>query len=120
MGIAVRDGEVALAGLVASQTEFELATLLAQGVEGIEGVRNYLIVSPIGARRSRLAASDLQVALTRLWPRASARATVFGQIAMLRGRVQNETDRISMEHITRRVPGVERVINELVVARHAS
>jgi osmotically-inducible protein OsmY len=110
--ININGGVVTLRGVVRGAGQRDIAGQLAAAVEGVVAVRNELVDDPSleGEIGRELATHPLlRLSTTRITIKS------FNGVVTLRGPVLNHIQQITAEAVTRRVMGVRKVVNRLVV-----
>ncbi len=114
--IDARAGTVTLSGVTRSRSSKEMAVRIARSVKGVAAVENHLVVDP-----------DVELAVAQALaadPRTRAGfpgilvGVVFG-VTFLKGAVPTAEMKAAAEEITRKIPGVRSVSNELTVLQEA-
>jgi osmotically-inducible protein OsmY len=117
LAVAVRSGQVTLAGSVADRQEARRAVQLVRQIPGIRGIQDYLVVSKKAKRRDRSLARRVRSAVGSRYPELPVELSVFGDVAVMAGRVPNATYRDRIREIVENQTGVERVVDKLQVQR---
>ena len=117
LAVAVRSGQVTLAGSVADRQEARRAVQLVRQIPGIREIQDYLVVSKKAKRRDRSLARRVRSAVGSRYPGLPVELSVFGDVAVMAGRVPNATYRDRIREIVENQTGVERVVDKLQVQR---
>jgi len=115
LAVAVRSGEVTLAGSVADRQEARRATELVQQVRGVRRVQDYLVVSQKAKRKDHTLARRVRSAVTSRYPKLAVDLSVFGNVAVLSGRVPSARHRDRLRDLVENQDGVDRVVDKLQV-----
>jgi osmotically-inducible protein OsmY len=115
LAVAVRSGEVTLAGSVADRQEARRALQLVRQVRGVRKIQDYLVVSKKAKRHDRSLARRVRRALTSRYPRMPIDLSVFGDVAVMSGRVPSAGYRQRVRELVENEAGVERVVDKLQV-----
>lgn len=116
LAVAVRDGEVTLTGSVRDKHEAERAHELVQQVRGVRRIRDYLAVSAKGKEKDAALARRVRAVLKARYPDWPVHLSVFGQVAVLSGRVPRAGARTQLTRLVHAQRGVERVVDKLSVS----
>jgi osmotically-inducible protein OsmY len=115
LAVAVRSGEVTLAGSVADRQEAKRAVQLVQQVRGVRKIQDYLVVSKRAKRRDKSLARRVRTALTSRYPKLPIDLSVFGNVAVMSGRVPSARYREQVRDLIENQKGVDRVVDKLQV-----
>lgn len=115
LAVAVRSGQVTLAGSVADRQEARRALELVRQVRGVRSIEEYLVVSKKAKRRDHSLARRVRAALRSRYPRMSIDLAVFGNVAVMSGRVPSAGYRERVRQLVENEAGVERVVDKLQV-----
>lgn len=116
LAIAVRDGEVTLTGSARDQHEAARALELVHHVRGVRRVRDYLVVSAQGKEKDAALARRVRASLKARYPDLPVHLAVFGNVAVLAGRVPRAAARDHLKRLVSAQLGVERVVDKLSVS----
>ncbi len=119
LAVSVRSGEVTLTGSVHDKHEANRTLELIRQVRGVRSVQDYLVVTPRGKQRDRALARRVRDVLSTKYPELCIGVAVFGDIAVLSGRVPRAALRERVEELVRRQRGVARVVDKLAVSGRA-
>jgi osmotically-inducible protein OsmY len=119
LAVAVRSGAATLTGSVRDKHEASRALALVRQVRGVRGVHDYLVVSETAKRRDKTLARRVRKALRTRYPDIPVNLTVFGNVAVLSGRVPRAAIRDQMKQLVSNQDGVERVVDKLNVSGRA-
>jgi osmotically-inducible protein OsmY len=86
---------------------------LIEQVEGVRSVDNLVVISQSAKTRDRTLAARLSRLMRGQFPRARVDASVFGGIAVLRGKVRGAAERQAIELLVADQPGVVRVVSKV-------
>ena len=117
LAVSVRSGELTITGSVRDKHEASRALELIQHVRGVRRVLDYLVISPKGKKEDKALARRVRHAVKTRHPDARVDVAVFGNIAVLSGRVSRASIRDQMKQLVYRQEGVERVVDKLSVSR---
>jgi osmotically-inducible protein OsmY len=115
VSVSVHEGEVELAGNVASRGKMQRLVEMITNVEGIREVHNHVVVNHQGAKRSANLARALEGGVRALHPDADVHVSVFGSVAVLTGNVPVLALRSEIERLLRRRNEIDRVVNKISV-----
>lgn len=115
LAVAVRSGEVTLAGSVADRQEARRALQLVRQVRGVRRIEDYLVVSKKAKRRDHSLARRVRAALRSRYPQMPIDLAVFGNVAVMSGRVPSAGYRERVRELVENEAGVERVVDKLQV-----
>ena len=115
LAVAVRSGEVTLAGSVADRHEARRALQLVRQARGVRRIEDYLVVSKKAKRRDHSLARRVRAALRARYPRMPIELAVFGNVAVMSGRVPSAGYRERVRELIENESGVERVVDKLHV-----
>jgi osmotically-inducible protein OsmY len=115
LAVAVRSGEVTLAGSVEDRQEARRAVQLVRQVRGVRRIQDFLVVSKKAKRRDSSLARRVRSAVTSRYPRLPVDLSVFGNVAVVSGRVPSARYREQLRELVEGQAGVERVVDKLQV-----
>ena len=115
LAVAVRSGVVTLAGSVEDRQEAKRAVQLVRQVRGVRQIEDYLVVSKRAKRRDYSVARRVRSAVTSRYPRLPVELSVFGNVAVMTGRVPSARYRDQVRDLVENQRGVERVVDKLQV-----
>ena len=115
LAVAVRDGEVTLTGSVEDKQEAARALEIVRQVSGVSAIRDYLVVSAKSKERDAALARRVRSALKSRYPDWPVGLAVFGDVAVLSGRVPRAAVRDQLTRLVRAQQGVGRVVDKLAV-----
>jgi osmotically-inducible protein OsmY len=115
LAVAVRSGEVTLAGSVVDRQEARRAMELVRQVRGVRRIQDYLVVSKTAKHRDHSLARRVRTAVTSRYPRLPVDLSVFGNVAVMSGRVPSARYRDQVRELVEKEAGVERVVDKLQV-----
>lgn len=115
LAVAVRDGEVTLTGSVRDKLEATRALDLVHHVSGVRRVRDYLVISEKGKQQDAALARRVGSMLKGRYPDWPVNLSVFGDVAVLSGRVPRAAAREQLTRLVGAQPGVNRVVDKLAV-----
>ncbi len=119
LAISVRSGEVTVTGSVRDKQEASRALDLIKQVRGVRRVRDYLVVSARGKKQDKALARRVRDVLHTRYPNLSLDLAVFGNVAVVSGRVPRAGDRDKIRQLVHGQDGVERVVDKLSVSGRA-
>jgi osmotically-inducible protein OsmY len=119
LAVAVRSGEVTLTGSVRDKHEASRALELVRQVRGVRRAHDYLVVSETSKRRDKTLARRVRESLRTRYPDMSINLAVFGNVAVLSGRVPTAAIRDQMKQLVANQDGVKRVVDKLSVTGRA-
>jgi len=117
LALSVRSGEVTITGSARDKHEASRALELVQHVRGVRRVNDYLVISSKGKREDKALARRVRHSMKTRYPDARVDVAVFGNVAVLSGRVSRASVRDQMKKLVHRHEGVERVVDKLSVSR---
>lgn len=115
VSVSVHEGQVELAGNVASRGKMQRLVEMISNVEGIRSVHNHVVVNHQGAKRSANLARALEGGVRALHPDSDVHVSVFGSVAVLTGTVPVLALRSEIERQMRRRNEIDRVVNKITV-----
>ncbi len=115
MSVAVNRGYVTLAGTVRDRRELSRIVELMGGIEGVRGTENYVVVSGKQKERDRTVARRLDKMTRFLFPDSPVSTAVFGNVAVLSGRVKNLAVKRDMEKAVASDDAIARTVNKIEV-----
>lgn len=115
LAVAVRDGQVTLTGSVKDKQEAARALELVRQVRGVSSIQDYLVVSAKSKERDAALARRVRSALKARYPDWPVNLSVFGDVAVLSGRIPRAAARDQLTRLVRAQRGVERVVDKLAV-----
>ena len=113
VSVTAQDGEVTLAGTLASHDELVLVEEAASEVEGVRTLQNLVTVSEPATQRSREVAEELRTALARAFPQVRVSVTVFAGVAVLTGTAPSPGVRQGVEQAVERHRSISRVVSKI-------
>ncbi len=119
LAISVRSGEVTLTGSARDKHEASRALELIRQVRGVRRVHDYLVVSARGKKADKVLAQRVREALRTRYPSLPIDLAVFGNVAVLSGRVPRAAVRDKVKELVFGQDGVERVVDKLSVTGRA-
>lgn len=117
LAVSVRSGEATLTGSVRDKQEAARALELVRHVRGVRRVHDYLVVSAPGKTRDAALARRVRAALKARYPDLPVALSVFGNVAVLSGKVPRAAVRDHLTTLVYGQEGVERVVDKLSVVR---
>lgn len=120
LAISVRSGEVTLTGSARDRREASRALELIRQVRGVRRVHDYLVVSARGKKADKALARRVREVLRTRYPGLPIDLAVFGNVAVLSGRVPRAAVRDKLKELVFGQDGVERVVDKLRVSGRAS
>ena len=111
----VAEGEVTLAGNVATHADLQRILAVVGNVAGVRAIHNLLVVSRAQTKRARGLATRLNRGIAALFPGEAAQATVFGSVAVLNGHTRTLADKRAVGGYCGDTDGIETVVNKLTV-----
>jgi len=115
LGVDVADGVVTLAGTVDHRDELLRVEELLAHVKGVRAIENLTTVSPATREQDAARARRLRRQLAAFAPDDELAVSVFGPVAVLRGRVSTVARRNAIGRWLRRRERVQRVVDRLRV-----
>ncbi|RZV53970.1 MAG: BON domain-containing protein [Deltaproteobacteria bacterium] len=119
LAIAVRSGEVTVTGSVRDKREATRALELIRQVRGVRRVQNFLVISARGKKQDAALAKRVREVLRTRYPNLQVDLSVFGNVAVLSGRVPRAGVRDKIKELVYGQDGVERVVDKLSVSGRA-
>jgi osmotically-inducible protein OsmY len=119
LAISVRSGEVTVTGTVQDKAEASRALELIRQIRGVRGVRDFLVISARGKRQDAALARRVRKVLQTRYPNLPVDLSVFGNVAVLSGRVPRAGIRDKLKELVYAQDGVERVVDKLSVSGRA-
>ena len=119
LAISVRSGEVTVTGSVRDKREAARALELVRHVRGVRRVHDYLVVSARGKKQDKALANHIREVLRTRYPNLRVDVAVFGNVAVLSGRVPRAGVRDKVKELVYGQDGVERVVDKLSVSGRA-
>lgn len=119
LAVSVRAGEVTITGSVRDKREGSRALELIGHVRGVRNVKNFLAISPRGKKQDAAVARRLRGVLRTRYPDLSVDVSVFGNVAVLSGRVPRAGVRDKVKELVHQQDGVERIVDKLSVSGRA-
>ena len=119
LAISVRSGEVTVTGSVRDKREAARALELVRHVRGVRRVHDYLVVSARGKKQDKALANHIREVLRTRYPNLRVDVAVFGNVAVLSGRVPRAGVRDKVKELVYGQDGVERVVDKMSVSGRA-
>ena len=119
LAVSVRAGEVTLTGSARDKREASRALELIRQVRGVSRVHDYLVVSARGKKQDKALARRVREVLRTRYPSLPVELAVFGNVAVLSGRVPRAAVRDRLKELVYGQEGVERVVDKLRVSGRA-
>lgn len=119
LAISVRSGEVTVTGSVRDKREATRALELIRQVRGVRRVQNFLVISARGKKQDAALAKRVREVLQTRYPNLRVDLSVFGNVAVLSGRVPRAGVRDKLKELVYGQDGVERVVDKLTVSGRA-
>jgi len=119
LAVAVRAGEATITGSVRDKREASRALELLRQVRGVRRVHDYLVVSEKGKKQDKILARRVRASLRTRYPDIPIHLAVFGNVAVLSGRVPRAAIREQIKQLVSNQDGVERVVDKLSVSGRA-
>jgi len=116
ISLKVENGYVALAGTFADRSEQERVVDMIKNVYGVRGIENLATVSPGEKKKDHRVASRLQREIGQRTPDEDVEVTVFGNVAVLRGRVGLLSKKRDIERFVASDGAIDRIVSKLEVA----
>ncbi len=117
LATSVQDGRVVLAGTVVSRHQLSRAIGLIEHIRGVTGIDCFAAVSPKRNVRASRLASKIDTSIRAHHPKSRVEVSVFGTVVVLNGKVRLANDRSDIVELALSHPGVDRVVDKLVVRR---
>ncbi len=118
LDISVSEGHVTIRGSAKDAAELERLEELISQMKAVCGVSVVVVVSEQQSKRDSTFASSLNRRLLAVFPESDIRASVFGGVAVLRGKVASLAQALDASKAANRVAGIKRVVNKLQIQRH--
>ena len=119
LAISVRSGEVTVTGSVRDKREATRALELVRQVRGVRGLQNFLVISARGKKQDAALAKRVREVVQTRYPNLKVDLSVFGNVAVLSGRVPRAGVRDKIKELVYGQDGVERVVDKLSVSGRA-
>jgi osmotically-inducible protein OsmY len=119
LAISVRSGEVTVTGSARDKQEAARVLELIRQVRGVRRVHDYLVVSARSKKKDKALARRVRDVLRTRYPRLPIHLAVFGNVAVLSGRVPRAGVRDKIKALVYGQDGVERVVDKLNVSGRA-
>lgn len=119
LAVSVRSGEVTLTGSARDKQEVARALELIRQVRGVRRVHDYLVISARGKDRDKALARRVRDVLRTRYPHLPLHLSVFGNVAVISGRVPRAGVRDKVKALVYGQDGVERVVDKLSVSGRA-
>jgi len=119
LAISVRSGEVTVTGTVRDKREASRALELIRQVRGVRRIQDFLVVSARGKKQDAALARRVREVLRTRYPNLPVDLSVFGNVAVLSGRVPRAGVRDKVKELVYGQDGVERVVDKLSVSGRA-
>jgi len=119
LAISVRSGDVTVTGSVRDKREATRALELIRQVRGVRGVQNFLVISASGKKQDAALAKRVREVLQTRYPNLKVDLSVFGNVAVLSGRVPRAGVRDKIKELVYGQDGVERVVDKMSVSGRA-
>lgn len=116
ISLKVENGYVALAGTFADRCEQERVVDMIKNVHGVRGIENVATVSHKDKKKDHRVASRLQWEIGHRTPDEDVEVTVFGNVAVLRGRVDLLSKKRDIERFVASDGAIDRIVSKLEVA----
>ncbi len=117
LAITVKNGVLSLAGTASSRNELRRVVDLMSHVRGVQKIEDWAAVTLKGKRRDQQVAKAVREAIAVRYPRSKIEVAVFGDIAVLSGKVKKLSERRDIEALALRQGGVWNVVDKLRVAK---
>jgi osmotically-inducible protein OsmY len=117
LALQVTDGQVVLVGTVGSSSELDRVRALIRELRGVRSLKTFVTVSSDARIRDQALVKKIRKSLALRYPKHRISVSAFGNVAVLRGTVPLAKTREDIAKLVAIEPGVERVVNKLVVRR---
>jgi osmotically-inducible protein OsmY len=113
IAVSVDDGEVTLAGTLQDNREMRRLVDLLGHVRGVRRINNLTTVSPAAKHRDRAVSRAGKTMLAVHFPDQQVEVTIFGDVAVLEGRVSSNVVRSQIARMMETYGGVRQVVDKL-------
>jgi osmotically-inducible protein OsmY len=116
LSLSAENGYVSVAGTFKDRRELNRVTEMICNVHGVRGIENLATISAKKKKKERRVVSRLQWQIEQLVPDNEIDVSVFGNVAVLRGRVGLLSKKREIERFVASDGSIDRIVSKLEVA----
>ena len=119
LAVSVRGGHVTLTGTAKNKHEAVRALDLVRQVRGVRSIDDYLVISAGAKQKDAVRARKARETLQTRYPKVPVNVSVFGDVAVLSGKVPSAALRDQITRLVDGQDGIRRIVDKLRVSGRA-